>query len=323
VVVAAYLCSLTVPVVLIGPRLALHLRHWRGQNRPLELGPVALFRRLFGYSGYLVFATLAMIMMMTFSPWILRKTQPGEVVGLYAFPHDLMQWVTLLSVALWSSLQNSANRLWESGRREAAVRQIGRVFRITGWGLWLMAAGVALAARPIAALLPDAYRATDRLMPWLLAFHFTFAVMAPAVAMNSLLKNTALRLISTLLGLATHVGLTLLLLNLLDGVSGELAARRVAQAIFVAATVASGTLWLMVTASARRSGHQWVGRREAMLLITPLLLLAPGIWPTAGLWMLGAVAAILLGLMLTTEQLLTREDRAALLGYLRQSLPGR
>ncbi|MCG3181299.1 MAG: hypothetical protein BIFFINMI_03679 [Phycisphaerae bacterium] len=315
----AYAGSLALAVVPAGAGLWLHLRRWQSQRTPLAERWGETAGKLLRYSGFLLVTVLLTQGLLMFGPWLLNKRYGAGPSGLFSYPRDLMQFLPLLGGAVWATAQNAANRHWERGAREVALRQLGLIFRVSGWLFWLSSAAVVLGRGPLVRLLRADYASAGPLLAWFLVSYLLALHVALPHASAVLLENTRVRMWSAVLGLAVHVGAALWLLR---GVTAEegayLAALRMAQAGALAMAATLVSLWVMVRAIG--GGIRWSRGQDLVVAASPLVLLLPWAWPAGGDWLLGGATVAACALLLCSSWLWTADDRRTLGAYVRENV---
>ncbi len=324
-VVLAYGASLLAPCATVGLGLRRHLARWPGQDRPLDSAPRQSAARLLRFSAFITGANIAWTVFMLFGLWLVNKLHGQAEAGLLAVPRDLVQAVQLLAMAIWPTAQNSAAHLWEQGRRRDAINQLAVVFRISGWLVWLLAAGLVLARGLIERMLPHDYAGAAALVPWLLIMFLYMIHFSLPNAHAYLLERTNLLLLAAGAGLAVHVATAAWLAP-----SGR--ALGAAQSAAIGAAAAVAVLLSGIRLSAGWSGRRRPGDRsaeaaemprlaprESLLLLAPGALAIPAVWPIGGDIVLAALAVATCLLIVFTGRLWTHQDRLTFAGYLRAS----
>ena len=311
VLTVAYGASLLVTTVWIHLALVWHLRRWRSQQQPMTQSPVGLMRQLLRFGGYMSVVNVLWTLFSMFGLWFVNKRRADEA-GLFALAGDLMQVVPWLAISVWPVAQNSAAHLWEQGRKSEAAHQLGQVFRLSGWPLWLLCAALVLCRSAIQHLVPSTrYAGLADLIPWLLAMHLWFAHLSLPVAHAYLLERSRLMLTAAIIGLAGYIGAAWFL-------EPTWHAMGVAQAGAIGTAMA--TLTLMWLVNRKTDLHEWLTLRDIPLMVSPVLLAAPSIWPVGGDWMLAALAVTVFVLISCTSLLWSPDDGETFRRYVTHSV---
>lgn len=306
----AYGASLLVTTVWIGLGLSRHLRRWTAQHRPMDLSFGGATRQLLRFSGYMTGPNVLWMLFIIFGLWYLNKLFGQAEVGLLAASRDIMQTVQLLAMAVWPTAQNSANRLWETGLRQQAVAQLGMVFRLSGWPLWVLSAVLVLARPYVELALPPEYLGMARTAPWLAMMFMWMIHLSLPTAYAYLLTDSRALLIAAVAGLATHAGSAIWLVRRWHAVGAA------QSAALGAAAALCALLWLVN----RRREQPWLAGRDVPLLLAPLLLAAPTAWRAGGDYLLTAGLVTAVVLIAMTDWLWSRSDRAAFSRYVAASV---
>jgi len=313
VLTLAYGFSLVVASGWIGLLFARHLGRWTAQHGPMPGSRRALAARLLRFSGYLTGPNVLWQVFLIFGLWYVNTRHGESEAGLFAVTRNLMQAVQLLALAVWPTAQNAAAHLWERGpeHRPAAVYQIGQVFRLSGWPLWVLSAAVVLCRPAIEMLLPATYAGASAVLPWMLVMFMWMIHLSLPTAHAYLLENSKAVLAAAAVGLAVHAASAWWLV----GAGKSIGAAQSASAGAAAAVIV--LLWLVARASRE---YRWIAGRDAPLLAAPLLLAAPSAWPAGGDYLLLAATLAVVALLAVTNVLWSREDRRTFWGYLSHSV---
>ncbi len=316
IVLWAYAASLVAPTAGVGWLLLRHLDRWDAQHRLIDRPLSATMGQVLGFSGWMMAAGMLGSALLLFGPWYAMHAHGKPALGLLGFPRALMQWVALLAMAVWPLAMNSANRLWEHDLRAEAVVQLRMVLRLSGWALWLTGAAVLLAAPWLLTILPDAYRTTGPLWPWLVTMFLVLANNGLAYAYAILHKRSVVLAAAAGAGVAVHVATSLLLAGAwID--DPLLADIRISQSALLAAVAQAVVTWLLVLPG-RHPGRlaDW---RDTLALLAPGLLLLPLLGAPGRIVLAVATGAVIL-LLAATTVLWNRDDRRRLAGYVRASI---
>ncbi|MDD4889317.1 MAG: oligosaccharide flippase family protein [Phycisphaerae bacterium] len=311
VLTVAYGVSLLVSAVWIGLGLIRHLSQWQGQHQPMELSFRQTASQLLRFSSFMTVSNILWMLFLIFGLWYLNKLHGNAEAGLFALSRDLMQAVQLLALAVWPAAQNSANHLWARGLRDQAVAQLGLVFRLSGWPLWILAALLVLFRYGIEALLPGKYVGAAPLMPWLLMMFMWMIHLCLPIAQAYLLANSRVLMVAAAVGLAVHAGSSVWLVRI-GWATGA------AQSAALGAAVAMCVLLVFVGRSRER--RAWLTARDVPLLLAPLLLAVPTAWRYIGDYILAAATLSAIVLLLLTDLLWSRDDRRTLGRYVMASI---
>jgi O-antigen/teichoic acid export membrane protein len=136
--------------------------------------------------------------------------------------------------------------------------------------------------------------------------HLWWAHLSLPMAHAYLLERSRMMLSAAVVGLAAYVGSAWLL-------EPTWHAMGVAQAGAIGTAAATMTLlWLV---SRKTDLRTWFARRDLPLMVSPVLLAAPSIWPAGGDWVLAALAGLILVVTACTNLLWSREDREMFRSY--------
>jgi O-antigen/teichoic acid export membrane protein len=217
--------------------------------------------------------------------------QVGHYHSSRVVPLLLVSVATLLGSMLTPHLSHD----WELGRRDLVVRRLNLFMKLTGF-LLCVGALVVLAAAPL--LFGVAFRGKFAgglaVLPWTLTYCIWFGMWS--IAQNYLwcAEKARLGTVALLVGLLTNVGLNCLLLPRL-GLLGA-----------VLATAAANLLTLvLILALTRRLGFR-IDRGTCVILAVPVVI-------SLGPWAILVVLLAIVVAALTTDQLLSADEKHELL----------
>jgi O-antigen/teichoic acid export membrane protein len=156
VVRTAYILALLLPAGLIGLLLAkyLHPRPEAPADTDRSKPPTPFWRFTFG----LALAAISWQVMSSFSDWYVLHAIGQAPLGQISGFRLIAQIVVILMVTVGTVLQGTIFQSWESGQRQAAIRQWTFIFKLTQLGTTLLCAVLVMGGPLAARLLPGSFR---------------------------------------------------------------------------------------------------------------------------------------------------------------------